>query len=422
MKSKWKTFLLNDFAESIRGVSYKPHELLKGYECDAVTLLRSTNIQNHVLTFNELQFVPRTIVGEKQLCKYKDTIMCMSNGSKALVGKTAQFKFESQNFTCGSFCSILRSHEEKNANFVFVLVNSDSFLKQLDVTLSGSAINNLQNSQVDKFNFVLPEEIQERQHIADILTSCDDVIEQTEKAIAKYQAIKTGMLQDLFTRGVDANGKLRPTPEDAPELYKDSPLGKIPKEWDFCKVKDYGEIVTGNTPSTARRENWGGEIPFYSPVDFSDMAYCLNTERTITEQGLISGRMIPQNSIMVVCIASIGKIAISKKAGITNQQINTIIPNGKFNYEYLYYLLLFHSWKLQGYAPKTSVPIINKEDFSCFEFPVTANIEEQQIIFRKLSKIDKKITIEKQTLQKYIAIKQGLMKKLLTPPEGALEV
>ena len=70
--------------------------------------------------------------------------------------------------------------------------------------------------------------------IAKILTTIDNVIEKTEEAIAKYEAIKQGMMHDLFTRGIGEDGQLRPSFEDAPELYKESALGWIPKEW---KVK-----------------------------------------------------------------------------------------------------------------------------------------------------------------------------------------
>ena len=77
--------------------------------------------------------------------------------------------------------------------------------------------------------------------IAEILTICDSVIEKTEAAIAKYNSIKQGMLQDLFTRGIDLKtDKLRSRPEDAPKLYKESELGLVPIEWDAIKI---GEIL-----------------------------------------------------------------------------------------------------------------------------------------------------------------------------------
>ncbi len=77
-----------------------------------------------------------------------------------------------------------------------------------------------------------PQPPQQRR-IAEILSTLDETIEQTEALIAKYQQIKAGLMHDLFTRGVTPDGKLRPTRAEAPQLYKESPLGWIPKEWEL---------------------------------------------------------------------------------------------------------------------------------------------------------------------------------------------
>ena len=86
-------------------------------------------------------------------------------------------------------------------------------------------------------------EFPEQQRIAKVLSTADAVIEKTQVAIGKYKAIKQGMLQDLFTRGIDLKtGKLRPRYEDAPELYKESKLGWIPREWEVKIVDDIAKV------------------------------------------------------------------------------------------------------------------------------------------------------------------------------------
>lgn len=72
----------------------------------------------------------------------------------------------------------------------------------------------------------------EQRCIADVLSTIDEAIEQTEALIAKNEQIKAGLMHDLFTRGVTPDGQLRPPHEEAPKLYKQSPLGWIPKEWE----------------------------------------------------------------------------------------------------------------------------------------------------------------------------------------------
>ena len=98
----------------------------------------------------------------------------------------------------------------------------------------GSGQPNLSKETVDKTILTIPISRPEQRKIAHILSTVDAVIEKTEAAIAKYESIKKGMMADLFTRGIDpATGKLRPRYEDAPELYQETELGWVPKDWNI---------------------------------------------------------------------------------------------------------------------------------------------------------------------------------------------
>ncbi len=78
--------------------------------------------------------------------------------------------------------------------------------------------------------------VNEQRKIAQIIDTLDTAIHETEAIIAKLEAVKQGLLHDLLTRGIDANGELRPPQAEAPHVYKESPLGWIPKEWDACEL------------------------------------------------------------------------------------------------------------------------------------------------------------------------------------------
>ena len=179
-------------------------------------------------------------------------------------------------------------------------------------------------------------------------------------------------------------------------------------------MKDFGDVVTGNTPSTTKSDYWNGDIPFYSPADFTENVYCTSTEKTITELGLIQGRAIPINSVMVTCIASIGKMAINDKIGITNQQINTIITYEQFDYKYLYYLINQNIYKLANTAPQTAVPIINKTEFEKTSIIGLVDKTQQQKIADILSTCDEVIEKTEETIEKYRQIKAGMMQDLFT--------
>ena len=126
----------------------------------------------------------------------------------------------------------------------------------------GSGQPNLSKSLIDQTLIDLPPLPQQRK-IANILSTCDDVIEKTEAAIAKYQALKQGVMHDLFTRGIDIKtGKLRPSYQDAPELYKESELGMIPKDWEVKKLEDFLILKSGDG-ITSKDINDFGEYPVY---------------------------------------------------------------------------------------------------------------------------------------------------------------
>lgn len=111
-------------------------------------------------------------------------------------------------------------------------------LKKLN---QGTSINGIVRNDLVSYRIALPP-LPQQQRIAEILSTVDEAIEQTEALIAKTQQIKAGLMHDLFTRGVTADGQLRPPREQAPQRYKESPLGWIPKEWEVRQLSDvYGE-------------------------------------------------------------------------------------------------------------------------------------------------------------------------------------
>ena len=130
-------------------------------------------------------------------------------------------------------------------------------LKKLN---QGTSINGIIRSDLFAYPIQLPALPQQRR-IAEILSTLDEAIEQTEALIAKHQQIKAGLMHDLFTRGVTPDGRLRPTREQAPGLYKESPLGWIPKEWDTATLSERGRsgrphLKTGPFGSSLKIEHW----------------------------------------------------------------------------------------------------------------------------------------------------------------------
>ncbi len=116
-------------------------------------------------------------------------------------------------------------------------------LKTLNEATGVPSINRDRLYNIDITYFVYPEQ----RAIADILSIVDEAIAQSESLVRKYLSIKQGLMSDLLTRGVDENGELRPTREEAPELYQESPLGWLPKVWDVLKLRDARKSITSGS-------------------------------------------------------------------------------------------------------------------------------------------------------------------------------
>lgn len=117
------------------------------------------------------------------------------------------------------------------------MANNENVLRYFANSAAGSTRYTLGLGRFASATLDLPP-ISEQRRIAEILTTLDEAIEQTEALIAKHQQIKAGLMHDLFTRGVTPDGHLRPTREQAPGLYNESPLGWIPKEWVARPLRD----------------------------------------------------------------------------------------------------------------------------------------------------------------------------------------
>src|SRR5262249_11288823 len=131
--------------------------------------------------------------------------------------------------------------------FLFYYLSAPHFRPEITRYEKGSAQPGLNLSDVERLTIKYPP-LPQQCRISEILSTVDETIEQTEALIAKYQQIKAGLMQDLFTRGVTFHGKLRPTRFEAPQLYKESLLGWIPKEWEVGCLSEYLEPVNGIRP------------------------------------------------------------------------------------------------------------------------------------------------------------------------------
>jgi type I restriction enzyme S subunit len=139
----------------------------------------------------------------------------------------------------------LRS-DELDANYLFQGLQQWDLLQGVDQAIKGATLN---KEKLRKIEFEYPTYKPEQTKIANVLSTVDRAIGQTEALIAKQQRLKTGLMQDLLTRGIDEHGNLRS--EDT-HGFKNSPLGRIPVEWDIHELGTVAELVTSGSRGWAQ--------------------------------------------------------------------------------------------------------------------------------------------------------------------------
>lgn len=192
----WVEKKLGDVAVNYTGLTYSPMNV-KSY---GTLVLRSSNIQKGILAFNDNVFVDMDIPS-RAIAKKNDLLICVRNGSKALIGKSAVITDYADGMAFGAFMTILHANDIQQG-FLNYLWQTDYIQQQVKDNM-GATINQITNADIEQFKIVVPHSLKEQQAIATILTKMDDEITALEAKKAKYEAIKQGMMQQLLT------GKIR---------------------------------------------------------------------------------------------------------------------------------------------------------------------------------------------------------------------
>lgn len=183
--------------------------------------------------------------------------------------------------------------------------------------------------------------------------------------------------------------------------------------WKLVNLENLGQIITGKTPSTKEKNNFGNKYLFITPRDMLGQKYIHSTERYLSEIGKdrVKNSIIPKNTISVSCIGSdMGKVAMTTKTSITNQQINSIVVNNLCDADFLYYAIINISDEIKNIAHHgTTMPIINKFQFSKLELRLPP-LSEQKAIADTLSCLDDKIELNNQINKKLEEMTQAIFK------------
>ena len=187
--------ILGTLIEQVRGVSYKPEDLHTTLNENSVTLLRANNIKDGKLNFDDIVYVDKKKVSEKQLLKAGDILICASSGSKELVGKAA-FVAEDMPITFGAFCKVVRPKTEC-PQYIGHFFNSPYYRERIANAAAGANINNIRNEHIDVLEIVWPS-LEEQHDAVAVLDKVIELIALRKEQLAKLDQLVKSRFIELF--------------------------------------------------------------------------------------------------------------------------------------------------------------------------------------------------------------------------------
>lgn len=277
-------------------------------------------------------------------------------------------------------------------------MNSNLFHNQILPYITGIKVSSISKGAISETLILVPP-FDEQEKIVQSLNEVQLLMTAETKVVNKMKFVKNGCLSKMFPKN-DAT---------VPEMR----LPGFTDTWEQRKLGELGEIMTGFTPSTSKPEYYSEDgIPWVTPTDINALTIS-DTPRKLSEEGVKVGRVVPANTILCTCIASIGKNALLTVKGSFNQQINSLTPNTENDAYFLLTESELWSEKMKRMAASGTMQIVNKTEFSEITTKVPA-IEEQQKIASYFDDLDHLITLHQRKCDKYLSIKKGMMSDLLT--------
>ncbi|SFD01572.1 type I restriction enzyme, S subunit [Flexibacter flexilis DSM 6793] len=368
--------------------------------------IRVTDLVRGSVNVNNLKYIS---FETEQLIKnykiYENDVYISIAGTIGLVGKIPR-KLNGSNLTENA-AKITNISDGVSSDFLSVALCSDNVQVQIDAFVGSAVQPKLALFRIKAIKIHLPTSVEEQRKIAAVLSKVDEAIEQTRALIAKNEQIKTGLMQDLLTRGIDENGTIRSQQTHA---FKDSPLGRIPVEWEVAFFSDIADLISEKyLPSNTNTQKCINldhiESNTGSLIDTVDSSINRSIKSKFRKGDVLFSKLRPY----------LKKYLLVDFEGVCTTEILVFRPKEN-NISFLLFLFVqtdkFINYTV-GQSFGTKMPRTDWKIISNFEIPLIP-IEEQKMIANKVIQFDKYLQNERAELSKLELLKSGLMQDLLS--------
>jgi type I restriction enzyme S subunit len=385
----WEVKTLGEIGEALIGLTYKPTDVRQ----HGTLVLRSSNIQNDALAFDDNVFVD-TAIPERIMVLNDDVLICVRNGSRDLIGKSALLDDRTKGMTFGAFMAVYRSQNGKLASYLF---QSAIIKRQINEHL-GATINQITNKSINAFRIPVPP-LPEQRAIAEALSDVDGLLSGLDRLIAKKRDLKQAAMQQLLT------GQTR--------------LPSFQGEWEDTTLGDLATFLSGGTPSRSNDDYWTGDIPWISASSLR----CFEIWRShsnVTKEAVAAGsKMAPVGSSLLLVRGSAlhNEIlcGLVTKPVCFNQDVKALVPRSQVVPRFLTLFIRGTAekfLKLVSSAGNTA-GVLDTKLLRAFPIKLPP-IPEQTAIATILSDMDAELAALEARRDKTRALKQGMMQELLT--------
>ena len=412
------SFKLEEIAEFQKGFAFKS----KDFKDSGVKIVKVSNLTSESIDSSSCVHIDEELAEKYiQYELIKDDIIITTVGSwptnpASVVGKVVKVPNSMEHSLLNQNAVRIRGNSSVNQRYLYYLLKSNNFKDYIIGTAQGSANQaSITQKDIKNFKYDIPT-IKEQGSISKILSDLDEKIEINNKINKTLEEMAQAIFKQWFVDFEFPNEDGKPYKSSGGKMVE-SELGLIPKGWKVDSMNNLvRKVITGKTPSTKKSENYGDKYPFVTIPDMHNKVFVIKTERYLSEEGhnLQAKKLIPKNSIIVSCIATVGLVSISSESVHTNQQINSVVPNSVEDLYYFYEYLKLMEYKLKGIGSAGSTTLnVNKGEFEKIKYIYpNKNIIHQyyNLVNRNYEKI-KFNEIENNNL---IQLKDTLLPKLMS--------
>ncbi len=194
MSKAWPLMKLNGHVDIIRGVSYKPSDVVSSLDANTVGILRANNIANGEINTNEMVYVDQSRVSDAQRIRIGDIIVCASSGSQSLVGKAAINKNLTREYAHGAFCLLIRCNNTILPKYLNIYLQTALYRNQIESLSCGSNILNIKAGHLTSLDIPIPD-IKQQSDFVTIIEQADKSKFELRQAIEKIDKVMKSLLQ-----------------------------------------------------------------------------------------------------------------------------------------------------------------------------------------------------------------------------------